>query len=312
MTRGGFVHQALCYDSDSAFLATATGFARDGLDAGDRVLAAVSRHNLTLLREALGVRSAEVESVDARDWYDYPSRTLGRYHAYCERQGPGRRVRIIGEPVWAGRSDFEIREWARYESVLNVAFAGSAHWILCPYDTRVLPADIVRTAARTHPEHADGTLTGAYTDPGAFYAECDARRSRSALAGPDDIPFRRGGSATVRRAVSAYARRAGMPEQRTRDLVAAVHETVVNVLRHGGGQGVVRLRGDAEYVICEVHDDGGHTPVPRPAFPGHLPPERHAPAGHGMWLVRQLADLVSEDLTPSGSVVQLCFRRPEA
>ncbi|MEU6375740.1 sensor histidine kinase [Streptomyces sp. NPDC046909] len=308
MTRTGFVHQALRYGSDAEFLAGTAGYVTDGLDAGDAVLAVVSEHNIALLDEALAHRSRDVEFVDARDWYDYPSRTLGRYHDYCERHGTERRVRVIGEPVWQDRSAFETREWMRYESLLNVAFADSAHWILCPYDTRALPADVVRAAARTHPELADGEAD--FADPADFCAECDERRPDRLTAGPDDIPFARGGSAAVRQGLTAYARRAGLPDQRTHDLVTAVHETVANALRYGGGRGVVRLRSTAEYVICEVQDEGAQASAPRPPFPGHLPPGPRAPSGHGMWVVRQLTDLVTEDLTPAGSAVQLRFRRP--
>ncbi|WP_052745208.1 sensor histidine kinase [Streptomyces sp. WM6386] len=310
MTRTRFVHQALRYGSDTEFLAGTADFVTEGLDAGDAVLAVVSPHNITLLAEALGDRSREVEFVDAHDWYDYPSRTLGRYHAYCDRHGTDRRVRVVGEPVWAGRGAFETREWMRYESLLNVAFAGTGHWIVCPYDTRALPADIVRTAARTHPELTDGAAD--FCDPPDFCAECDALRPARLPAGPDDLPFARGASAAVRQGLAAYARRVGLPEQRTYDLVAAVHESVVNALRYGGGRGVVRLRSDPEYVICEIRDEGTHTAAPRPPFPGHLPPEPRAPGGHGMWLVRQLTDLVTEDLDPTGSAVQLYFRRPAA
>ncbi|MFD3840425.1 anti-sigma factor RsbA family regulatory protein [Streptomyces sp. NPDC058642] len=310
MTRTRFVHQALRYGSDTEFLAGTAGFVTEGLDAGDAVLAVVSAHNITLLAETLGDRSGEVEFVDARDWYDYPSRTLGRYHAYCDRQGTGRRVRVVGEPVWAGRDAFETREWMRYESLLNVAFAGTGHRILCPYDTHTLPAGIVRTAARTHPELTDGAAD--FTDPADFCAECDALRPARLPAGPDDLPFTRGGSAAVRQGLAAYAHRVGLPEQRTYDLVAAVHESVVNALRYGGGRGVVRLRSDPEYVVCEIRDEGAHSSAPRPPFPGQLPPGPRAPSGHGMWLVRQLTDLVSEDLDPSGSAVQLYFRRPAA
>ncbi|MDN3024198.1 sensor histidine kinase [Streptomyces sp. S.PB5] len=309
MTRTGFAHQALCYGSDTEFLAGTAGFALDGLDAGDAVLAVVDERNIALLGEALGARSGEVEFVDARDWYDYPSRTLGRYHAYCDRHGPDRRrVRVIGEPVWTGRGTFEAREWKRYESLLNIAFADSPHWIVCPYDTRTLPADVVRTALRTHPELTDGPAD--FTDPADFCAECDAHRPAPLPAGPDDIPFARGGSAAVRQALVGYARRVGLPEQRMYDLVAAVHETVANSLRYGGGQGVIRLGGDPDHLICEIRDEGAHNSAPLPPFPGHLPPDPRAPNGHGMWVVRQLADLVAEDLGPSGSVVQLYFRWP--
>jgi len=316
MTRTGFVHQALCYDSDDAFLDGTVEFALDGLTAGDAVLAVVKDHNIALLEEALGSRAGDVEFVDADDWYGYPSRALGQYQAYCADQGTGRRrVRVIGEPVWAGRTEFEAREWMRYESLLNVAFAHSAHWILCPYDTRTLPADVVRTATRTHPELTLGARTsapsGPYAAPADFYAECDAARPTAPLPDhADDIRFTRGRSASVRRALAAYARRSGMPEQRTYDMVAAVHEALVNAVRFGGGGGVLRLRTDADYVICEVADKGAHNSVAPAWFPGHPPPDARAVGGHGMWVVRQLSDFVAEDFGPTGSTVRMYFRRP--
>ena len=316
MTRTGFVHQALCYGSDDEFLEGTLEFTRDGLDAGDAVLAVVKDHNITLLHEALGSRSRDVEFVEADDWYGYPSRTQGRYHAYCADHGTDRRVRIIGEPVWTSRTDFETREWMRYESLLNVAFADSDHWILCPYDTRTLPAAVVHTATRTHPELALGARTsapsGRYADPAAFYAECDG--ARPAVTLPDsahDIRFERDQAAAVRSVLAGYARRLGVPEQRTYDMVAAVHEAVVNTVRFGGGRGVLRLRSDPDYVICEVSDHGAHTSATPPRFPGHLPPDERAASGHGMWVVRQLSDLVTAELGPVGSTVRMYFRRPE-
>nr|WP_244187901.1 MEDS domain-containing protein [Streptomyces regalis] len=149
MTRTGFVHQALCYGSDEEFLDGTLGYVRDGLQAGDAVLAVVAAANIGLLRDALGDAAREVEFVDS----------LGQHNDYCTAHDGGgtRQVRVIGEPVWTGRTDLETREWMRYESLLNIAFADSGHWILCPYDTRVLPEDVVATARRTHPELAVGT-----------------------------------------------------------------------------------------------------------------------------------------------------------
>ncbi|MCX5053107.1 MULTISPECIES: ATP-binding protein [unclassified Streptomyces] len=123
-------------------------------------------------------------------------------------------------------------------------------------------------------------------------------------------PFTSGRTAAVRRALTAYARRLGLPEQRTYDLVAAVQETVVNVVRHGGGHGVVRLHSDREHVICEVLDGGARSLAAHLSFPGHLPPKPDAAGGHGLWLVRQLSGLAADDLDSSGFVVRLYFRRP--
>ncbi|WP_328498196.1 sensor histidine kinase [Streptomyces sp. NBC_00414] len=321
MTRTGFVHQALCYGSDEDFVDGALTFTLDGLEADDTVLAALAPRNIGLLGQALGHRCEEVEFVDAEDWYGCPSRTLGRYDAYCaehdtDAAGRPSRVRIIGEPIWPGRGEFETREWMRYESLLNVAFADTGHWILCPYDARALSAEVVCSASRTHPELALGAretaASACYADPADFYAECDAARPRGLPAGRDDIPFGRDRSAHVRHALRSYARDLGVPEQRMHDMVAAVHEVVVNSVRHGGGRGILRLRDDVEYVICEVSDVGARPPNPAPPFPGHLPPDRRAVNGHGMWVVRQLSDLLTETLDPAGSIVRLYFKKSVA
>ncbi|QDQ09631.1 sensor histidine kinase [Streptomyces spectabilis] len=321
MTRTGFVHQALCYGADEEFLEGTLGYVHEGLEAGDALLAVVAGDNIGLLRDALGGAAREVEFIDCLDWYHYPSRTLGQYHAYCtaREQGGARRVRVIGEPVWTGRTTFEVREWMRYESLLNVAFAASGHWILCPYDTRALPDEVISTARRTHPELAVGESGLLHSDryevPADFYAECDeAERALIEPAVPTrppatEIPFERGRTAVARAAATEFARSRALAEGRVQDLVVAVHETVLNAIRFGGGHGVLRLWSEPEYLICEIAD-GGYGSVPRvPAFPGHLPPAPRTASGHGLWVVRQLSDLMTERLGPDGSVVRLYFRR---
>ncbi|KUL54239.1 sensor histidine kinase [Streptomyces sp. NRRL S-1521] len=323
MTRPGFVHQALSYATDDGFVAGTADFVRDGLAADDAVLAVVAGHNIALLRDALGSAARDVEFFDAVDWYHYPSRTLGRYHAYCTArdEGGARRVRVIGEPVWTGRTAAETREWIRYESVVNAAFADSGHWIICPYDARVLPADVLDTVGRTHPEVASGAaapdVRGPYADPADFYAERSEldRVSPAPLAAsgaPRTVAFTRGDSVAARLAVAEYARRCGMAEDRARDMIAAVHEAVVNAVRFGGGRGVLRVFNDSDWVVCEVADAGGGGAAPAvrdTGFLGRVPPDPHAPKGHGLWVVRQLCDLVTEDFGAGGSVLRLHFRR---
>lgn len=322
MKRTGFVHQALRYSSDEEFLSGTVGFVRDGLTAGDAVLAVVRGDNLALLRDALGGAARDVDFVDALDWYHYPSRTLGRYNAYCteREEGGDRRVRVIGEPVWTGRTAFETREWTRYEALINVAFAASGHWVLCPYDARVLPAGVLADARRTHPEMVpgDGAADGGrYADPSAFYAECDelARTSPETPApphAPRTVSFTRGESVAARIAVAEYARRCRLTDDRARDMAAAVHEAVVNAVRFGGGRGVLRLWSDADWVVCEIADSGGGRPAVEArdtGYLGHVPADPRAAKGHGLWAVRQLSDLVTAHLGADGSTVRVHFRR---
>lgn len=330
MTGTGFVHQALCYASDEEFLSSTADFVRDGLVADDAVLVVVRADNIALLRDALGAAAREVDFVDALDWYHFPSRTLGRYNDYCTArdEGGARRVRVIGEPLWTGRSPAEEREWMRYESLVNVAFADSGHWIVCPYDARILPEAVIAGALRTHPQvtlaaaegdvdGGRGTLDAPYTDPADFYAECDALSRTSPheprpAAPPREVPFVRGESVAVRLAAAEYARRCRLTDGRARDVAAAVHEAVLNAVRFGGGRGVLRLWNDAEWVVFEVADQGGGHPA-RPlreaGFLGHVPPDPQAARGHGLWVVRQLSDLVTERIDEDGAVVRIHFRR---
>src|SRR5438309_3226112 len=60
----------------------------------------------------------------------------------------------------------------------------------------------------------------------------------------------------VRAAVAAHASEAGLPGGRVRDVVLAVHELAANAVRHGAGQGRVRLWVTGDGIRCEVTDAG--------------------------------------------------------
>lgn len=118
----------------------------------------------------------------------------------------------------------------------------------------------------------------------------------------------------VRATVAAHASAAGIPERRIRDVVLAVHELAANAVRHGAGQGRIRLWITGDGIRCEVTDPGS---VTAPALVtdvggsdtdsgGSVPwPVEH---GHGLWLVRQIADQASLDAGPSGTVAVVDFR----
>lgn len=103
----------------------------------------------------------------------------------------------------------------------------------------------------------------------------------------------------LREAVAAHASQAGLPEGRVVDLVLAVHELAANAVRHGAGHGRLRVWNTGGDVRCEIADGG-----PEPAPPdGPWPVER----GHGLWLVRQVADRASLNTGPLGTVAAVSF-----
>ncbi len=50
-------------------------------------------------------------------------------------------------------------------------------------------------------------------------------------------------------------------------------------------------------------------PIQAP-FPGHLPPELDTERGRGLWLARQLCELLEVRTGPGGSVLRLHFLLP--
>jgi len=301
----------LPYASGNELLAVAVPFLREGMQAGDQALIVTGAANLRLLRRALGPDAPHAELVDALDWHGFPARTLAACDRYINRQADrGRRARVVLEPVWAGRTPLETTEWKRYESVLNVAFARSGAWLLCAYDTRALDPSIVADARRTHPwVRADGESrpSADYMDPAQFSAACDA----DPLPEPPphaiavDINLMLDLSA-VRRLVAEQAMAAGLEPHRVPEAVLAVHEIASNALVHGTGKGQLRAWVAGRELLYQVSGND----LIRARFPGHLPPKLDAEGGRGLWLARQLCELLAVRATPDGSVIRLHFTLP--
>jgi anti-sigma regulatory factor (Ser/Thr protein kinase) len=108
----------------------------------------------------------------------------------------------------------------------------------------------------------------------------------------------------LRAAVAAHATAAGVPAGQVPDLVIAVHELATNAIRHGAGHGRLRIWADGGALHCEVTDDGPAAP----AIPAERWPAEH---GHGLWLIRQVADETSLQSGPGGTVARVSFSLPK-
>jgi transcriptional regulator with XRE-family HTH domain len=166
-------HRALLYETDEEFTDTLGPFLAQGMERSEAVLAVTTNTNIELLREYLGSDAKRVEFVEAQSWYSAPAPALSAYQAFLSAKvkAGAAWVRIVGEPVWSGRSDSEIGAWTRYESLFNLVFGASPITVVCPYDTRSIPADVARQALCTHP-HTVGpagvTSSPEYADPAGF------------------------------------------------------------------------------------------------------------------------------------------------
>jgi anti-sigma regulatory factor (Ser/Thr protein kinase) len=126
-----------------------------------------------------------------------------------------------------------------------------------------------------------------------------------------DQEFDSGTLYALRAAVQAHVGRAGLSEDRVGAVVLAVHELAANAVAHGAGRGRLRVWDGASMLSCEVVDGG-------PADPGAAPSSEAVDPwptedGHGLWLVRQVADRLDLRSGPHGTraIVAFALQRPE-
>jgi transcriptional regulator with XRE-family HTH domain len=160
-----FEHRLLTYESDEQYVEGAVPFITEGLEQSHAHLVVGTPAQIELVREALDDRSEHVEFADSTEWYSTLAGALNRYRAYVkERVDAGAAwIRVVGDPVWAGRSQPETAAWFRYESLVNLAFAPAPATIVCAYDTSTFPEAIMEVARHTHPVAHGGMLTDSTT-----------------------------------------------------------------------------------------------------------------------------------------------------
>jgi len=304
-------HQGLLYRSQEEFLAGTVPFVRAGLEYGDPIWVVTTVRNAGWLRVALGGDARRVVFGDCSQWYLHPGRALAALYRAVSVAADGKRLRMIGEPLWTARIGQEGSERARYESLVNVALASANASCVCAYDTRVVNSKVVAQVARTHPELVvDGGArpSPSYTDPAVFNAECD----KSPLPEPPPtalrLPFDRLGQlASLRGFMTSYATWAGAVPHSVRRFVQALDEVATNAIEHGDGSRVVRIWTRPRSMVCEVSDTGAGRCDP---MAGHLPPRPGRAGGCGLWLARQFCDLVEMRSDATGTVVRLHLYLP--
>ncbi|MBJ7329152.1 MAG: sensor histidine kinase [Solirubrobacteraceae bacterium] len=304
MSVASFRHDALLYTGTDDLIEQLLPFARDGLDAGDAVLVALEASKLTRLRAALGADAARVHFLDMHVIGRNPARILAAWQDFAAAEAaPGRTLRGVGEPLWPGRGIDELDECERHEALLNVAFADrDDFWLVCPYDVAALDDNAIACSYVTHPV----VVEDGHPAPSSRYvADPDILDGALAepVASPDVLAFASASLSDVRRLVVDRAEAVGVGPSRARELMFAVNEAATNSIRHGGGNGELRLWHDGRTLWYEVRDQGEiHDP-----FVGRRRPVPGQVGGYGLWLINGLADLTQIRSSPGRSVVRMRF-----
>ncbi|MFF3212655.1 anti-sigma factor RsbA family regulatory protein [Streptomyces sp. NPDC002886] len=308
---GAFVHPAFFYEDFDGYVAGVGAFVRAAVSAGEPVLVAVPGQSLDALRESLGGNADGVTWTDMTGLGRNPGRILAALQDFADLH-VSRPARIVGEPIWPGRSPAEVLEATRHEALINTAFAGRPATVLCPYDVRGLAPEVLADARRTHPTLIEGGSdlpSTAYTDTARVSADCD----RPLPEPGGEVPwfaYAHGGLAEVREYADAWARGTALSAARRGDLVLAVSEAAANSLSHGGGKGTLRLwatTGPGAEVVAEIHDGGR---LADPLAGRRRPSLASARGGRGLWMIHQLCDLVEVRALPDGFTLRLHMAAP--
>jgi anti-sigma regulatory factor (Ser/Thr protein kinase) len=291
-------HIALFYRDPAEYRTQILSFARAGLARDEPLFIAVPAARA--FGQQLAAEPGQLLCSDLTDVGRNPARIIPELRAFIDRHA-GQRVRVVGEPVWPGRSPAEICEVVRHEALVNLAFHRAQATIMCAYDvTRLTPAAI-SGARNTHPEHVAGngevTIGGTVT-PGQVPPECDRPlppppASAESLGYETDL-------VPVRRLVESHARRSGLAAERVADLVLAASEIAANTLGHTGSGGVLQMWHDEAEIFCQVQDQGW---IADPlAGRVRRPPDGR---GHGLVLINQVCDLVEIRTGQGGTTVRM-------
>ena len=303
----GFEHTALLYDGPDDFAAAASTFVLDGLEGDEIVVVVTTLDNSGALRAEIGAGADEVQWGAAEDWYLRPGVMFERFldtltELAITHRG---RIRVVGEQVHTGRPAGEVRELVRYDALANDAFRASGAWVLCPYHAPSTPGPVLDQVRCAHPRllaHGEVSTSDDFVPPRQVLSRGDAE---------DDLPLPPPYATVlspdvdaheVRRVVAAIAR-GFLSSDRIQDLVFAVNEVVANADQHGSGTTGVTVWLDGVRLICEVTDAGPGLADP---LCGYVRPDDHRSGGRGLWLARQLADLVEVRTWPGrGTTVRV-------
>lgn len=183
------------------------------------------------------------------------------------------------------------RYWTEFDAACNAALVDLPVHLTCFFPELPLHPEVVEGALRTHTAvlvegrlHDNPSFARPRAEAGAVPATVPM------LLGPPDVRLRFSAFQLqeVRAVVAAAVGRAPFETDRAEDVVLAVNEIATNAVEHGTREAELAVWADAEGVTCEVHDRG-RLGGPLPGLRAPHPAEER---GRGVWIARQLCDVL--------------------
>jgi len=301
-----FRHQCCIYGTEVEFLAMAVPFAQEGLRQGEPVLVTTTPANLELLHAVLGDDAGKIVYAELASFGRRPphlAHALHRYWTRHQRTASTGTVRILAEPDRTGGTRRDAAGWQRMEAAFNGVLADTKIWMICPYDTRAVEADVIEDARRTHPE----CLVGRKAEPSTQFLapeEFDGPRlSPPPLGAAADVFRFEGDLVAVRRHVLDKASPLLRSEETEAMFGVAVGEAVAYLIKHGIDRAAVWVRPVAGRVVCTLHSD---QPLDVPPFFGFRPPGPRQ-QDHSLGMTNQICEWLDLSSDASGCTIELAM-----
>ena len=300
-----FVHRAGFYCSEAELLGIAVPIVEDALNRNVPVAAICSTHTEGKLRESLGGTAGLIH---------LPQPEIQLRHS--GQAVVTRRARQLRELTdWAGsvevivehdphRPGVDVAAWVEEEAAMNVALTMLPITMTCLYPGAP-HGGAPNAVCWNHMQliGADGMVRDnlEVRSPAQVLAAEPVPAPADLGLPHQEMSFTPWQLIELRKAVSEATNALGVSEDRAQDFVLAVNEVASNAVEHGYGVGELHIWRNQDELVCEVHNSG---PLTEP-LPGLRPPHPNSARGRGMWIARQLCDLLHVWADHNGTHVRL-------
>jgi anti-sigma regulatory factor (Ser/Thr protein kinase) len=306
------LHATAVYDSDRDLGTRVLTFVMDGLARREKVVLIVPQRTSEILGSALGSGAMMVQWGLPGLSYNHLGRAAETIRNYlADRRAAGEPTRLLTENDVDGglRGPGRLAGYLRSEAAADGLYGSHGFPWLCLYDRRRYSPGVLADVERVHPHVLDQRGEPApnqdYVDPATYLAAHPGPVSVVPAEVPLDLELADlNDLGEIRRRAGQAARALGLDPAETRVAEVAAGEVIANAFRHGSPPGRVRVWRDADAVLIRVDSAG---PGPAVAVSGFSPPDLAAGSGAGLWVARQIADVVHVETRRDGTSVELQF-----
>ncbi|MEJ2865021.1 ATP-binding protein [Actinomycetospora flava] len=285
-----FRHLAINYRDVDVLVATLAPVLEEALTRGDLVLAVIDDVVRDALERHLGATAAGIVFGEPAQPYSYSGQTTAARRATTLREmtADGRAALVLSDSSAAGTPD----AWSVLEASSNLALRGLPVTLLCLCDATRAADEAERFLDWNHPELYVGATASPnprYRTPETVLTAVPAPPA-PALGPPQHVTAFDGVGALrdVRRETHLRGEEAGLDDDQLDGLVLAIGELVSNSIEHGPGHGTLSWWSGPDRLVAQISDPGHMTTT----TPGLRCPEIRSVRGRGVWLARQLSDVL--------------------